>query len=67
MVTNFLRTANTEIKWIILTLGTNDNWNPCYSERYETKHMMLCTSKHNNEYKPSKNTQGGWAGGLIVI
>ena len=27
--------------------------------------MMLCTLKHNNEYKASKNTQGGRAGGLL--
>jgi len=73
MATNFLRTANTEIKWkftfptlIILILGINDNCNPCYSEKYETKHMMLCTSKHDNEYKPSKNTQEGWSGGLLL-
>jgi len=26
---------------------------------------MLCISEHNNEYKRRKNTQGGWAGGLL--
>jgi len=28
--------------------------------------MILCISKHDNEYKSSKNTQGGWAGGLLL-
>jgi len=38
---SFLKTANNEIKRkftshtpIILILDINDNWNPCYSERY---------------------------------
>jgi len=73
VATNFLRTANTEIKrkytsstLIILILGINDNWNPCYSERYYTKHMMSCISEHSNGYKPRKNTQGGWGGGLLL-
>jgi hypothetical protein len=30
------------------------------------QNMMLCISKHNNEYKPRKNTRGGWAGGLLL-